>query len=155
VAHVHTLTRWSQRRDAIVPVKASRGRVVPRSSPTEALLTSHCALHDNIQAAVIAHEAPATRRIWGMSKKFVEESPLKAMAGIGNQQIRFGRSVISLATAGSPHALRSGRHHCLHFSEQAFYEKAGVTAAAMQTIPDRGFTICIKGFQEQSPENLH
>jgi len=123
--------------DARQPVKmiVLKARREGVSTFTEALLTVACVLHDYTQALVVAHQARPTQRIWEMSERFVQGSPLRAIAGFKGHTIRFRQSVLECATAGSPEAARSADITCFHGSEVAFWKDPNAMLAIRQCLP--------------------
>lgn len=112
-----------------------KARRLGMSSWIENFLTCLCVMQNFTQAMVVAHEAPATARIWEMSKRFVEGSPLRAIGRITGHKIEFRASTIELATAGSPNATRGHDLTACHLSEVAFWKDATAMLAILQCLP--------------------
>jgi hypothetical protein len=118
-----------------------KARRIGISTFSEALITAFCALEPQVKAMVIAHEAAATKRVWEISKGFVQWGPLQAVAKVGRQSLAFGDSVLEFATAGSPHAARSADLTAVHLDESAFWPKPEAMLAVLQCVPSNTFSV--------------
>jgi hypothetical protein len=112
-----------------------KARRLGMSTWIENFLTCLCVLQNYSQVMVVAHEAPATERIWQMSRGFVEGSPLRAIARITGHRIQFRHSTIELATAGSPNATRGADLTACHLSEVAYWKQSAAMLAILQCLP--------------------
>lgn len=119
----------------IVP-KRRRGGV---STYVQGRFYHRCSLNPLIQAFTVAHEAPSTRKIFGISKLMQEENPLAPATKYSTRiELDFAnRSNLSLATAGSPEAARSSDITLFHWSEVAFCADAErLMTGIMACLPD-------------------
>ena len=117
-----------------------------------------------VNSLIIAHEDRSTTNLFNMSKLFYDELPtaLKPMTKYNNgKELIFEnptsdveeklrnpglRSKITLATAGTTDAGRSGTYHNIHVSEIAFFPNPENTMLAlMQCVPDEPNTfVCLE-----------
>jgi hypothetical protein len=118
----------------LIILKARREGI---STEIESWLMTMIASGDNVNALVTAHQKKPAGKIWSMSKLFVTSSPiLSSLATVGANKIEIGRSILEVATAGSPESERGGDLTAWHASEAAFYPHPEVMTATMQSLPD-------------------
>lgn len=132
--------------DRLEPVRLIilKSRRIGISTQVNSWLTTFCASTDQVNALITAHKVKPAKQIWGMSKFFVTSSPLLSrIATIGNNTITFGRSQLTVTTAGTPESERGVDLTAWLADEAAYYDKPEVWVATMQCLPqsDRIFSI--------------
>jgi hypothetical protein len=128
-----------RRRVWLIILKARREGV---STLIEGLMLARNSFDDSVNGLVTAHENPATKRIWAMALLMCKTSPLQHVYQKVGYQLRIGRSLLDVATAGSEHASRSGDVTCFHASEVGFWPKPGAYLSTMQAIPEHIDSFC-------------
>lgn len=141
-----------------------KARQMGLSTFTEGLIFHGTATEEYINSLIIAHEDKATQNLFNMSKLFFDELPvsLQPMKKYSNEkalvfenpssdpeekQANPGlRSKITVATAGTAEAGRSGTYHLVHVSEIAFFPNPKNTMTALlQCVPDEPNTfVCME-----------
>lgn len=141
-----------------------KARQMGLSTFTEGLIFHGTATEEYINSLIIAHEDKATQNLFNMSKLFYDELPmsLQPMKKYSNEkalvfenpssdpeekQANPGlRSKITVATAGTAEAGRSGTYHKVHVSEIAFFPNPKNTMTALlQCVPDEPNTfVCME-----------
>jgi len=121
----------------VIILKSRRAGI---STEIESIMVSLCALFDRLFGTVIAHDAPASENIWKMAHTMATQGGLSGVADEEGKEIRFGNSLLRMATAGSPQKTRSYDNTALHLSETAFWPKPGAMLAAKQTVPKQGMS---------------
>jgi len=141
-----------------------KARQMGLSTFTEGLIFHGTATEELINSLIIAHEDKATQNLFNMSKLFYDELPmsLQPMKKYSNEkalvfenpssdpsekQTNPGlRSKITVATAGTAEAGRSGTYHKVHVSEIAFFPNPKNTMTALlQCVPDEPNTfVCME-----------
>lgn len=141
-----------------------KARQLGMSTFTEGYIYHDTSTRPLVNSLIIAHEERATLNLFNMSKLFYEESPLmiRPMKKYANgKEIVFEnpttddaekianpglRSKITVATAGTTDAGRSGTYHNIHVSEIAFFPNPQNTMTAlMQCVPDDPNTfVCLE-----------
>jgi hypothetical protein len=117
----------------LIILKARREGV---STEIASWLMAMIASGDLVNAVITAHIARASKRVWKMAQLFVTSSPLLSrFATIGNNQIIVGRSILEIATAGSPESERAGDLTAWLGDEAAFWPHPEAMLATMQTLP--------------------
>lgn len=150
-AQLQPLTLWEPQRlvwnqylvqalNARKPVRLLilKARQMGISTMIEALIVSKIVWENLVHGKIIAHEAESTKAIWAMAERMVEQSHFTRYARKAGTSMHLGDSILSCATAGSPHATRSQQISCLHLSEVAFWQHPEAWIAALQTVPLRG-----------------
>jgi hypothetical protein len=111
---------------------------------------ARCALLDHRQAFTAAHKAQATERLFAMSKGYYDRLPKNKQPRIDSKngyKLAFSEpngGGMTIATAGSPDAARSGTYQYAHCSEYAWWDSQLETMAAIDSaVPYRPGTMIV------------
>lgn len=102
-----------------------KARRTGMSSLTDALLFCHCLAYPNQNAQIVAHLAKSSNALFRVPKDLAKNLPFFDKRNIQERRIIFphraGRSILDVATAGTPSAGRGETMGAIHLSECAFY----------------------------------
>lgn len=151
-----------RQRDAGLPVRliVLKARQMGFSTLTGGVMFADCATGFNRLGMIVAHKDEATRELFGMHKRFLDNLPAPVrpqVAASNGYEIVFDKparskskspglgSRIKIATAGGSGIGRGSTIQCLHLSEYAFWpgDPRENYIALMQAVPDDPDTMVV------------
>jgi hypothetical protein len=115
-----------------------KARRVGVSSVIDSLAWCYCQAHPNRNAQIVAHLSKSSNALFRVPRDLAKEFPYSKLDNIQERRIIFphrkGKSLLEVATAGTPSAGRGETLNFLHLSEAAFYPGEDSFIAMMNAV---------------------